>query len=111
MSLLVCVLIYVYIIAVGVYFCQRILSAVLGFAITEFIVYHSRCNRDYPAGLFVNIGMKIVLLATSHVIWFLLCLVYLISTVVRSGYEMGRYHLEKITKLTLKTKPYSKGKR
>jgi hypothetical protein len=54
--------------------------------------------------------MKSVLLATSQVIWALLCLVYLISTVVRSGYEMGRYHLEKKHLTNFKTKPYSKGK-
>jgi hypothetical protein len=58
----------------------------------------------------VNIGMKSVLLATSHVIWVLLCLVCLKSTVVGSGYEMGRYNLKKNTRLTSKTKPYSKGK-
>jgi hypothetical protein len=97
MSFLVCVLIYLHILALGVYFFQRVLSAVPGFTISEFIVSHSRCNRGYPAGLFVNIGMKSVLLATIHVIWVLLCLVYLISTVVRSGYEMGRYHLGKKT--------------
>jgi hypothetical protein len=91
MSSLFCVLMYVYSFAVGAYF-FRVLSTVIGFTISGFIVYHSRCNKGYPAGLFVNIGMRSMLLATSHVVWVIICFVYWVSTVVRKGYEIERYN-------------------
>jgi hypothetical protein len=82
MSSLFCVLMYVYSLAVGAYF-FRVLSTVLGFTISEFIVHHSRCNKGYPAGLFVNIGMRRMLLVTSYVVWVVICFVYWVSMVVR----------------------------